>query len=180
MRPDPRDDGIDVGEADGEKYDERTVRQKGTRERVVLKRRSSLGGLLLIAHVSSLSGDSNRLCRRSMTSLLAIPYALWRFTRRRWLSLESRGTGRFKRQLWAWMDDDPYAFCYEIEKDVCQAFGKAELAAFEALICVRYEGAPTPLDFDGRRWSQTLRRIYLAQQNVTAYKKLAEETGFMA
>ena len=82
--------------------------------------------------------------------------------------------------LLAWMDDDPYAFCYQIEKDVCRAFAKPELAAFEALIRVRYEAAPTPLDYDGRRWSQTLRTIYLAQKNVTAYKKLAEETGFTA
>ena len=32
--------------------------------------------------------------------------------------------------LLAWMDDDPYAFCHEIEKDAAAAFDKAGLAAF--------------------------------------------------
>jgi hypothetical protein len=38
------------------------------------------------------------------------------------------------RRLLAWMDDDPYALCYDIEKDVAKAFDKAGLAVFEKQI----------------------------------------------
>ena len=43
--------------------------------------------------------------------------------------------------LLGWMDDDPYAFCYEIEKDAVAAFDKAGLAAFEKQIRARFEAA---------------------------------------
>src|SRR4029453_1759755 len=32
--------------------------------------------------------------------------------------------------LLSWMDDDPYAFCYQIEKDAAAAFDKEGLVAF--------------------------------------------------
>jgi hypothetical protein len=45
--------------------------------------------------------------------------------------------------LLAWMNDDPYAFCHEIEKDAAAAFDKAGLAAFEKQIRERFEAAST-------------------------------------
>jgi RimJ/RimL family protein N-acetyltransferase len=39
------------------------------------------------------------------------------------------------------MDDDPYAFCHEIEKDAAAAFDRAGLAAFEKQIRQRFEAA---------------------------------------
>ena len=36
------------------------------------------------------------------------------------------------RTLLAWMDDDPYAFCHEIEKDAAAAFDKAGLCLRKA------------------------------------------------
>lgn len=42
-------------------------------------------------------------------------------------------------RLLAWMDDDPYAFCYEIEKDTAAAFDQAGRAAFEKQIRARLE-----------------------------------------
>jgi len=62
--------------------------------------------------------------------------------------------------LLAWMDDDPYAFCYEIEKDVAAAFDRAGLAAFEKLSRARFEAtAKEPAGYVGilgRLWKQRL------------------------
>lgn len=46
-------------------------------------------------------------------------------------------------RLLAWMDDDPYGFCYQLEKDAAQAFDKAGLAAFEKQIRARFDVAAT-------------------------------------
>ena len=80
--------------------------------------------------------------------------------------------------LLAWMDDDPYAFCYGIEKDVAAAFDKAGLAAFEKLSRARFEAASEePAGYEYRRWSDILRAIYCAQRDVQAYIALAEQIG---
>jgi len=78
--------------------------------------------------------------------------------------------------LLVWMDNDPYAFCYQIEKEVARAFDKAGLAAFERLIRARFE-APSEQEYDRRRWSDALRAVYLAQRNPFAYEALAEQVG---
>jgi hypothetical protein len=93
-------------------------------------------------------------------------------------------------KLLAWMDDDPYGFCYGIEKDAVKVFDKAGLAAFEKRITARFEAAatakPTPgksLDqpeYLRRRWSEVLRTLYLAQRNIAAYLALTGETGLTA
>lgn len=77
------------------------------------------------------------------------------------------------------MDDDPYAFCYQIEKAAAAAFDKAGLAAFEKQIRARFE-AIAPGERSGypyRRWGEVLRAIYHAQANIAAYVALAERTG---
>ena len=80
--------------------------------------------------------------------------------------------------LLAWMDEDPYAFCYEIEKDVAAAFDQAGLAAFEKLSRARFEAASEePAGYEYRRWSGILRAIYCAQRDIGAYIALAEQTG---
>lgn len=80
--------------------------------------------------------------------------------------------------LLAWMDDDPYAFCYEIEKDVAAALDRAGLVAFEKLSRARFEAASgEPAGYEHRRWSDILRAIYCAQRNIQAYIALAEQTG---
>lgn len=79
--------------------------------------------------------------------------------------------------LLAWMDDDPYAFCYEIEKQITEALDKAGLAAFERLIRTRFEATPAGEEYYRRHWSNVLRAIYLAQRNPVAYQALAEQAG---
>ncbi len=79
--------------------------------------------------------------------------------------------------LLGWMDNAPYAFCYQIEKDVAKAFDKAGLAAFESLIRARFEATPSKEEYDRRRWSGVLRAVYLAQNNPVAYQSLAKQIG---
>jgi hypothetical protein len=83
--------------------------------------------------------------------------------------------------LLAWMDDDPYAFCHEIEKDAAAAFDKAGLAAFEKQILQRFEAASAnPSSWPYRRSGIILRAIYSSQRNVQAYARLVEQTGLEA
>ena len=75
--------------------------------------------------------------------------------------------------LLAWMDDDPYAFCYEIERDVVKAFDKAGLSAFERQVRKRFDEAAMAIPVPGkppgdqpeyirRHWDDGLRTIYFA------------------
>jgi uncharacterized protein DUF6880 len=80
--------------------------------------------------------------------------------------------------LLAWMEDDPHAFCFEIEKDAAAAFDKSGLSAFEKQVQARFQAATgEPSRYPYRRWSAILRAIYLAQRNIAAYVALAEQTG---
>jgi hypothetical protein len=54
-------------------------------------------------------------------------------------------------RLLAWMDDDPYAFCRQIEKDAAHVLDKAGLAAFEKRIRVRFEAAAMQPEYPRRR-----------------------------
>ena len=83
--------------------------------------------------------------------------------------------------LLGWMDNDPYAFCYEIERDAAAAFNKVGLAAFERQIRVRFETASEdPSSWEYRRASGILRAIYCAQRDIQAYVALSEQTGLKA
>jgi hypothetical protein len=85
---------------------------------------------------------------------------------------------RTASRLLAWMDDDPYAFCYEIEQDAAAAFDKSGLAAFEKQIRARFEAASAEQSgYPYRHWGRVLRAIYHAQRNIAAYAALAEQTG---
>ena len=80
--------------------------------------------------------------------------------------------------LLAWMDDDPYAFCYEIEKDTFAAFDQAGRTAFEEQVRARFDAiTEDPASWPYRRLSAVLRAIYLAQRKVLAYVEHAERTG---
>ncbi|MBI4537410.1 MAG: hypothetical protein HY712_05585 [candidate division NC10 bacterium] len=91
-------------------------------------------------------------------------------------------------RLLAWMEDDPYGFCYDLEKDAAKVLNRPGLAAFVKQIRVRFDTAatskPRPGEHAGhspdsarRRWAGTLRTLYLRRKNVAAYLALAEETG---
>jgi uncharacterized Zn finger protein len=79
--------------------------------------------------------------------------------------------------LLAWMDDDPYAFCYEVEGQLSEALDGRGQEAFDRVIRARYEATPATEGYDRRRWSGVLRAIYLARRDATAYHNLAEQSG---
>ena len=94
-------------------------------------------------------------------------------------------------RLLAWMDNDPYALCYAVEKDAAKAFNEPGLAAFERRIRARFEAAAAAKARPGeppihdkeylrRRGSEILRTIYLAQKNSAAYPSHANRTGITA
>ena len=77
-----------------------------------------------------------------------------------------------------WMDNDPYAFCHEIEKDTAAVFDSAGRAAFEKQIRAGFEAvAKDPASWPYRRLSAVLRAVYVGQRNVSAYVAHAERTG---
>ena len=90
--------------------------------------------------------------------------------------------------LLAWMDDDPFAFFHELERQLVEAFDTSGLAAFERRIRSQFEAAhtatPTPDALPGDRpeywrhhWGAVLRMIYLAQNDPAAYMALTDETS---
>src|ERR1700730_9411973 len=80
-------------------------------------------------------------------------------------------------RLLVWMDNDPYGFCYELERDAAKVLDKAGLAALEKLIRARLEAAGTTapsvpgqsprrnLDYQCRRSSEMLRAVYVNQKD---------------
>src|SRR6266545_3431977 len=99
--------------------------------------------------------------------------------------------GETSTRLLAWMDDDPFGFCYGLEKDVAKVLDKAGLAALTDQVRTRFEPAaltaPVPVErprsdqgYARRRWAGVLRTLYLAQKDIDAYVRLAEETGLTA
>lgn len=79
--------------------------------------------------------------------------------------------------LLSWIDDDPYALCYQIEKDAAAAFDKVGLPAFERRIRIRFEPASAETSgYPYRHWSEVLRAIYCAQRDIRV-TDLAEKTG---
>ena len=98
----------------------------------------------------------------------------------RWVKARQRsgaGADETAATLLAWMDDDPYAFCYEIEVQLSRALDRGGRKALEHVIRARYEATPATEDHDRRRWSGVLRAIYLAGRNTAAYQSLAEQAG---
>jgi len=90
--------------------------------------------------------------------------------------------------LLARMDDDPYGFAYQLERDAAKVMNRANLAAFARQVRRRFDGEPAggaelgrPGVSPGRkRWAGVLRAIYVARRDVAAYVALAEETELSA
>ncbi len=91
-------------------------------------------------------------------------------------------------RLLAWMDDDPFGFCFELEKDLAGALDRPGRAALVGLVHARLDAAPPPAegssrhaqDYARHRCGQVLRALHLAQKDIEAYVQLAEESGLGA
>jgi len=98
----------------------------------------------------------------------------------RWVKarqMSDADAGETATTLLAWMDDDPCAFCYEIERQLAEALNEPGLTAFERLIRARLDATPAIEEYDRRRWADVLRDVYVAQGNPAAYQSLAEQIG---
>jgi uncharacterized protein DUF6880 len=91
------------------------------------------------------------------------------------------------RRLVAWMDNDPYGFCYQFERDLVKVLDKRGLAAFEHCIRERFDGKSTvpagerdgAPEYRRRRAAEILRAILATQRNVEAYVALCEKTELL-
>lgn len=90
------------------------------------------------------------------------------------------------RWLLARMDDDPYGFTYEIERNVVAVLDRKGRDAFERQVRSRFdqaleEAANAESDrearsYAGRRWADILRAIYASRRNVQRYVEVCERT----
>jgi hypothetical protein len=98
--------------------------------------------------------------------------------------------GETARRLVSWMDDDPYGFCFELERDLVKVLDKRGLAAFERRIREQFDGVATTAPGPGgrprdpaylrRRAAEILRAILVEQRNIEAYVALCEATELQA
>lgn len=79
------------------------------------------------------------------------------------------------RLLLAWMDDDPYGFCNDLEHHAAKVMDKAGLAAFESVVLARLDATPEESGLT-RRLTGMLKAIYLRQRNVQKYLALVTRT----
>jgi uncharacterized Zn finger protein len=87
------------------------------------------------------------------------------------------------RSLLSWMEDDPYGFCHDLDREAVKVLDKKGLDAFVRQIRSKLESSRTEDDkekrFPGyarRRWSGALKTVLAAQRNVEAYIALCEQT----
>ena len=93
--------------------------------------------------------------------------------------------GQTAKLLLAWMDDDGYGFCNDLERSAVKVLDRAGLEAFEREVQVRFEAAYSAagkredraLNYNCDRWGQMLRAIYSEQRSIQKYLDLTERTG---
>jgi tetratricopeptide (TPR) repeat protein len=95
--------------------------------------------------------------------------------------------GETAHRLAAWMDEDPYGFCHQLEGNLVKVLDRHGLAALERCMRERLDGSATAARAAGgrerdaaylrRRTAEILRSVLAAQRNVEAYAALCERTG---
>lgn len=85
------------------------------------------------------------------------------------------------------MENDPYGFAYNLERDAVKVMNKDGLAAFERRARARFDAKDATEQASARahrrdpayacrRWGEVLRAIYTQQRDVRAYVALCEQT----
>jgi tetratricopeptide (TPR) repeat protein len=87
------------------------------------------------------------------------------------------------KSLLSWMEDDPYGFCYDLDREVVKVLDKKGLEAFVRRIRSKFESALTQDDkekhlpgYARRKWGSVLKTLLAGQRNVDAYIALCEKT----
>jgi hypothetical protein len=85
--------------------------------------------------------------------------------------------------LLTWMEDDPYGFCHDLDREAVKVLDKKGLEAFMRRIRAKFESAPTLDDkekrfpgYERRKWGGALKTLLAGQRNVDAYIALCEKT----
>jgi len=89
--------------------------------------------------------------------------------------------------LLAWMEDDPYGFCHDLDRAAVEVLDKKGLQAFARRTRSRFESCLTRDDqekhFPGyarRRWSGTLKTLLAGLRDIDAYIAICEQAEFEA
>lgn len=85
--------------------------------------------------------------------------------------------------LLCWMEDDPYGFCHDLDREAVKVLDKKGLEAFARQIRAKFESALSQDDkakhFPGYapwRWGGALKTLLAGQRNVDDYIALCEQT----
>ena len=91
------------------------------------------------------------------------------------------------KALLSWMEDDPYGFCHDLDREAVKVLDKKGLEAFIRRIRSKFESSLIQDDqekrFPGyarRRWGEILKTLLAGQRNVAAYIALCEQTELKA
>jgi len=93
------------------------------------------------------------------------------------------------RSLLAWMEDDPYGYCYRPEREAVRVLDREGLEAFSRLVHGRYQAARERRNaekgddsscYAGRRWASVLKTVLAARHDIDAYVQLSRESGLGA
>lgn len=88
------------------------------------------------------------------------------------------------RLLLAWMQDDPYGFCYHLDREAAKVLDKKGLDAFARQVREKFETVAAlgndekerfP-DHARRQWGEALKTILVAQRNIDDYIALCKKT----
>jgi len=87
------------------------------------------------------------------------------------------------KSLLFWMEDDPYGFCHDLDREVVKVLDKKGLDAFVQQIRCKFESTLTQGDkekrspgYARRRWGGALKTLLAGRRNVDAYIALCEQT----
>jgi uncharacterized Zn finger protein len=93
-------------------------------------------------------------------------------------------TARF---LLSWMEDDPYGFCHDLDREAVKVLDRKGLDAFVEQIRSKFESSLAQGDkekrspgYARRRWGGALKTLLAARRNVDAYIALCEQTELEA
>ncbi len=91
------------------------------------------------------------------------------------------------KSLLSWMEDDPYGFCYDLDREAVKVLNKKGLDAFSRQIRSKFESvlgkgdkARKHPEYERRKWGGALKTLLASQNNVDAYIALCEQTEFQA
>lgn len=92
--------------------------------------------------------------------------------------------GDTAESLAGWMEDDPYGFCYHLEREAVKVLDRKGLDAFASLVQSKIKFTSETEEADCRKehsawkWGRVLKTLMAAQRKVDSYIALCERTGF--